>query len=504
MITKISKISSAIDTIIARNPMSLFLFCLGIITIARIGLLFISDVNLGPDETQYWFWSLTPDFGYFSKPPMIAWLINLTTGLFGHSEWAVRLSSPLLHGGAALFLYTVGRMLYVPQAGFWMGTGWLLLPGVGFASGIISTDTPLLFFWCGAMLFLLRMIAFSNKDIQPSYIDAISLGVCLGLGFLSKYAMIYFPIASFAGFLLLPVMRKNGLPRALLISTAVMVALIIPNIVWNMGNDFQTLSHTAANANWQGSMFHPGELAEFWLAQFGIIGPIIFTAFLIGVVIREPFRSPAPTLRQQELLLILLAITPLLIVSVQAFISRAHANWAAASYPAITVLAIAWLLRKDKKPPLLASHGIHLIIAITLGIGLSSFQIVDTAGFSNAIKRVRGWDIQGHTIEETASNYDAVMADDRELIGEILYYGKQADRPFMAWNSNNQIDDHYEAFLPYEPHRYERLLYITKNPDAAGAHHMFETVTLVETSKIDLKRGRSRTLYLFSLSGFRG
>ena len=33
--------------------------------------------ELYPDEAQYWLWSRTLDFGYFSKPPMVAWTIRL-------------------------------------------------------------------------------------------------------------------------------------------------------------------------------------------------------------------------------------------------------------------------------------------------------------------------------------------------------------------------------------------------------------------------------------------
>ena len=72
-----------------------------VITALRIVALIISPAELGPDEAQYWVWSRTPDFGYFSKPPMIAWVIGLTTSVFGNGEWAVRLGAPLLHLGTA-------------------------------------------------------------------------------------------------------------------------------------------------------------------------------------------------------------------------------------------------------------------------------------------------------------------------------------------------------------------------------------------------------------------
>ncbi|HWU81152.1 MAG TPA: 4-amino-4-deoxy-L-arabinose transferase, partial [Caulobacter sp.] len=49
------------------------------LTLVRLIALFVTPLELYPDEAQYWLWSRELAFGYFSKPPMIAWLIWLTT-----------------------------------------------------------------------------------------------------------------------------------------------------------------------------------------------------------------------------------------------------------------------------------------------------------------------------------------------------------------------------------------------------------------------------------------
>src|SRR5881392_138561 len=66
----------------------------GALTVARLVLIAVHPAGLYPDEAQYWFWAQTPALGYYSKPPLIAWVIALTTGLFGESEFAIRLSAP--------------------------------------------------------------------------------------------------------------------------------------------------------------------------------------------------------------------------------------------------------------------------------------------------------------------------------------------------------------------------------------------------------------------------
>ena len=54
-------------------------------------------VTLYVDEAQYWTWAQNLDWGYFSKPPVIAWLIAASTALFGDGILAVKLSAILLY-----------------------------------------------------------------------------------------------------------------------------------------------------------------------------------------------------------------------------------------------------------------------------------------------------------------------------------------------------------------------------------------------------------------------
>ena len=85
------------------------LFILIIITVFRIYSLNVSPIELSVDEAQYWHWSRNIDLGYFTKPPLIAWMIAFSTFVFGNEEWAVRLFSPITH----LFISLVLSFIYV-------------------------------------------------------------------------------------------------------------------------------------------------------------------------------------------------------------------------------------------------------------------------------------------------------------------------------------------------------------------------------------------------------
>ena len=88
-----------------------------IITILRSAAVIITPLDLGVDEAQYWLWSQTPDFGYFTKPPLIAWIIGLAHWIFGHQTWAVRLPACWIHLITALLLWRGALWLFGQQAG---------------------------------------------------------------------------------------------------------------------------------------------------------------------------------------------------------------------------------------------------------------------------------------------------------------------------------------------------------------------------------------------------
>src|SRR5262249_29582054 len=110
---------------------------LQLLFVARAGL------NLDFEEAQYWLWAQSPAWGYYSKPPMVAWIIGAATQVCGDSEPCVRLASPLLHAATALTLGGVGAAVGGPLLGFWSAVTYATLPGVALSAVLITTDVPL-------------------------------------------------------------------------------------------------------------------------------------------------------------------------------------------------------------------------------------------------------------------------------------------------------------------------------------------------------------------------
>jgi 4-amino-4-deoxy-L-arabinose transferase-like glycosyltransferase len=153
---------------------------IAILTFIRLAGLTFSTVDLFFDEAQYWAWSREPAFGYFSKPPLLAWTIALAERICGSSEACIRAPAPILYFGTSLLVYAVARQLYESKTAFYAALSIALATGTAFSARIISTDVPLLFFWALALLAYVKLI--NGGDMRWGAV----LGVALGLGLMAK------------------------------------------------------------------------------------------------------------------------------------------------------------------------------------------------------------------------------------------------------------------------------------------------------------------------------
>lgn len=483
-----------------------FIALLAVVTAARIGVLYANPLDLYVDEAQYWSWSRALDWGYFTKPPLVAWTIAATTALFGDAEWAVRLGAPLAHAATAAVLFALGRALFGAWPGFWAGLGWLALPGIFFSSVIISTDAVLLPLWSFSLFGAWRLIETRAMGW------AVAIGLALGLGVLAKYAMLYFVLCTAAAAWWLPPLRAAlGQGRGLG-AGAVAAAIVAPNLIWNLQNGFATARHTAANARFDsGDMFNLDELGEFVGGQAGVLGPVIFLA--LSWALWRAARRPGG-LSDQDKFCIAYILPPFLVVSAIAYVSRANANWAAVAYPAILVWLTGLLFVSRTGRRLLATA-----IAVNVAIGLSFATVaVSAPQLANRFKGVRtaqAWEETAREIAQRAvarageTPFTAVMVDDRATFYALNYYWREARRdgvplpPVRMWLLRGEAHTSAEATDPMRTEEGGRVLVVHLRQDylpfVAGDFTVFRAV---EHLAVPLGGGVNREIEISVGEGF--
>jgi 4-amino-4-deoxy-L-arabinose transferase-like glycosyltransferase len=481
-----------------RNPSATVALAIAVLVMLRIAAVVASPLQLGPDEAQYWRWSRVLDWGYYSKPPLIAWAIAATTAVFGNGEWAVRLSASIAHGFAAYFLYSLGRRAFDARVGAWAAAVYLLMPGVWLSSTIMSTDAILLPMWAASLLCLWRL-----RD-KPSLLNGVLLGLALGLAMLAKYAALYLFVGAVIAAVVDAPTRKSLLSWGGLAALVVTALVLGPHLVWNAAHKFETVSHTTDNANWNNATFDLSHLGQFVIDQMAVFGPISLIVLAAGCVLLVRRRDREVFAR--DLWLLSFILPPLLVIVVQAVISRAHANWAATAYPAAAVLVASWIARPRWGVAIKAAIAVNLVLGLVYCVGWAAPSLGDSLGGANAYKRVRGWKETATQLSAIAAKDQAtaVMFDEREVWHGVDYYSRNLPMPpIRAWRRLDQPRSYAEQAGTMQPGEDARVLVVSSVPDfRAMIRADFTSIEPAGDLVIPLGTKRQRVLKLYLASGY--
>ena len=394
-------------------------------TALRLWAIAATPLDLFTDEAQYWQWGREWALGYYSKPPLIGWLIGAVTGVLGTTDLTVRLPAPLLHAATALLLGALGSRLYGARVGAWVAAAYVTAPMTAVGGFLISTDSVAFPFVAAALLLWL--------PAPPSNGRAFAAGLLLGIGALAKYAALY-PLLGLALAAALGIARP-GWTRAGLGLAGALLALA-PNLAWNLANGLVTARHTAENADWGGPM--PGALGSltFLAEQLAVFGPVL----LIALVAAPVLRPDAPTR-----LLACLAAPPLLAVTAQAWLSDANANWAVMAYLPGTIAAVAVLGRALRAASL--AFNAALCVAVALLFGAPSLFPDPLATRVTERYRDRAPVAEAVLARAEAEGLTVVAAETRSLLADLFYHGRDRglalrSRPYQGFPPHHYALEH--------------------------------------------------------------
>jgi len=423
--------------------------CVLALTALRLVFLALSPLELDFEEAQYWFWAQAPGWGYFSKPPLIAWLIAASTALLGDGEFGVRALSPVLHGATALCLGGLGRRLAGPRTGFCAGLAYATLPGVSFSALLMTTDVPVALAWSVALYALLRI---GDRD---GFLWAAIGGVAAGLGLLAKYVMAFFLPGALLALILMPEWRRRVPPSRLALFAALALLLLLPNLLWNFSHGDVTLRQPFELAGSGGLHMGGRELAAFLGGQLALAGPL-FVAMVVAVVagvraIGRPASDP-----DRRLLWLGCFAAPLFLVYLpMALLTRVNANWPAMAYPTATVAAVLFALARGRRwlKPLLAIQSGLAVLGPALVVAAPMLRFEPAA---RLLDRVSGWREFGRVVAErlAAAPERRILFFDPATAKWLIYYARIERGRFAMWNPDLRPDSELEriaSLVPGEP-----------------------------------------------------
>lgn len=408
-------------------PNRVVYFSIFSLLIFKLVAIYFTQFSLYGDEAQYWLWSKSPDLGYYSKPPLLALFLSIHTFILNDSFFSIKVFPIVVYSFIYFSIYRLCLELSFSKNSSVLCSGsFLIIPAASLSSFLVSTDLLLLLFWSLSMTRLLKLRE-GNSTLNYAL-----LGLYLGLAFLAKYAAVYFFISLLLLILAdkktLSIFKQNFFKSFVFFLTFFVV--LLPNIYWNLNNDWITLSHTSSNANLQNLNLNLFEPLKFILAQILMIGPILVFSFIIFYKFFY--------LDFVNKFLLIFSIPIILIVLIESFLVRANANWAAPALISIFILFFRLVMFKNIKL-IKINYVFNYCIAVFL------FGLILFSSNLKVFDRITGIGKFTEEISSIIKKKDLVISD--RIIFSNISYGirEQVNKVYMPHKKNTPITNHFQV-----------------------------------------------------------
>jgi 4-amino-4-deoxy-L-arabinose transferase-like glycosyltransferase len=387
-------------------------------------------LELSFDEAYYTLWSRSLSFGYLDHPPLVALLIRASTGLFGGSEFGVRaLSLGFVGAMPALIALIAWRVFRSAQTAALAALMWIAMPLVVIGAVFVTPDAPLVVFWTLALAALVEL--WRTGDARW----LIAVGAALGLALESKFTAAFFAAGILLALIATPSLRRWLATPALFAGLAVALAIFAPFVVWNAVHDWANFAKQLGRAPPRG--FTPFYVAEFLVAQIGLINPLVFAA-LVPAVATVPWRAPAsPGSRDEGRRILACTIAP---AAVYFLLHSAHdrveGNWLAPLYTASAILAADWIAeaRRAGASGLSGATAKAALWAAPIGLAFAALAFAEALtgavplGQADPAVRLEGFRELARNLDSKARAENAayVLTQGYALTSLMTYYGDPA------------------------------------------------------------------------------
>jgi hypothetical protein len=314
-------------------------------------------LDLAPDEAHYWDWSRHLDWSYYSKGPLIAYLIrggcevagSWSVEHTGNLALAVRLPAVVCGSLLLLSLYLLTVQVYRCETLALAVVGMALtLPLIAVGSSLMTIDAPYTCCWGWALVLGHRAIFRGSKWAWPL------LGVLLGLGMLAKYTMIVWLPSAGLFLLTTPAHRRLLWSRGFWCMVAVAGFCCLPILIWNAQHDWVSFRHVFGLTGLRDAVEPQEGPGIHWLGPLQYLGGQCalllvywFIVWAAAMVAHRPWREPDEGVRylwwlSAPMFLMFLAFSPKT--------GGGEINWPVTAYLSGLVLSAAWLLRQLDDP----------------------------------------------------------------------------------------------------------------------------------------------------------
>ncbi|MDE3252675.1 MAG: glycosyltransferase family 39 protein [Bacteroidota bacterium] len=380
-----------------------------ILIVSLLKLIAASMIELGNDEVYYWTYALQPDWNHFDHPPMVGWLIRLTSfNLFWVSELSLRLGSILCAGLSTWFIFKTGKLLSNEKAGWYAALLYNCSVYTGIIAGLfILPDSPQMPFWTGSLYIMAHLFIRNDEQKLSTW---LVLGGMIGLATLSKVHGLYL-WAGFGLFLLLTRI-KWLLNWRLYAGVFVTVICILPIVYWNVINDFITYRYhservTHTKIEWD-------MLGREIIGEVLYQNPVIFILVLIAVfaLLRNRIRFNR---KKASVWLLCMSFPMIFLFWGISLFNPTLPHWSGPAYIPLFIIGGLYLEKKSTQlfPAFIKVAGSLILFVLVAGIALSNWSPVNFGSHAKENYGEYGPTLDLSGWRDFSKNFAALVKKDR-------------------------------------------------------------------------------------------
>lgn len=432
----------------------------------RLILALIFPLPVSGDEAYYWDWSRQLAWGYYSKPPFVAWAMGLAEVTIG-GEVGIRVHAALYATlGLVAWVWLATRMFDLRTGGWALLL--LALSPASVALGLLLTIDAPLFAFSGIAVAAAWAVGRAGSDSRGTG-WIVLYGVALALGHLTKQIAWILPVLIPFALLFSNAPARRRVPALLGVGVLSWLVLI-PTLLWNAANGWPLAGHTLSHLSSGGVSLgrQAARLAEFLGAQFGLITPITFVLVVVTcwIVLRHPRKLSA-----DARFLAILSIPGLLVFLALAFRQRVNPNWPLMFYPAAVVLTAHFATQRPSLSRWLPRAAI--LGAVFAAATAFSAPLLGVLGLEfsriDPLKRLRGWPTYAEAVVTFNRNLPdgplpLIIDGHRYYVAQLAFYGP-GHPAASRWEIPGKIHSQYEVWGPSPEAITGPALLVTLNPD---------------------------------------
>ena len=420
------------------------LFLILLASLFILNLVQSSFTELIYDEAYYWYYSQNLDWGYFDHPPMVAFLIKISSFLF-EGELGVRFMSCLLSIGTYLFVwlsidnpkkkdYVVIFFLLLFSSTLLNAYGFLTLP-----------DTPLLFF---TALFLWLYKLFLDK---PSYLLALAIGIVMAALMYSKYHAVLVIL-----FVLLSNLKLFREPRAWF---AVGIALLcyVPHFIWLFEHDFVSIKYHIYERPNQAYSFTKFTLGYFvnLVAIFGLLFFWVYQA-LVKTKTTDLFVKALKYLSYGVILFFFLS----------SFNRRVQTQWIIIISIPMAILTFNYILENANSRKWVYRLGLASFVIMLYARAWLVYQPLFPLSFET-----HGNTVWVNELKEKSEGVPIVFENSYRRPSMYTFY---SGKPSYALNNHMYRKSQYSIDDSEETVRHKKIVYVTKYANSGDIQYLHQ------------------------------